>query len=282
MPAYKNKGFFIGIAAFLIITLCGIFDLVPSSLTDLDGMKFDEGTKSVDSISAWFVLAVLVLMAIWWATEALPVAVTSLLPLALFPILDISNFQAAADPYANKNIYLFLGGFILALGIERSGLHKRMALKMIIALGSSGSKLIGGFMLVAALISMFVMNTSTTLMLLPIGLAVCTVIASTIPNISNEQKKYFDTALMIGIAYAATIGGMSTIIGTAPNLVFVTFMEEVYQIEIDFLSWMRLGVPVAIVMLISAWLILTKLVFPTKFIATQETKLKLNEMLTDL
>ena len=100
MPAYKNKGFFIGIAAFLMITLCGIFDLVPSSLTDLDGMKFDEGTKSVDSISAWFVLAVLVLMAIWWATEALPVAVTSLLPLALFPILDISNFQAAADPYA--------------------------------------------------------------------------------------------------------------------------------------------------------------------------------------
>ena len=282
MPAYKNKGFFIGIAAFLFITLCGIFDFVPPSLTALDGMQFDEGSKSVNSTSAWFVLAVLVLMAIWWATEALPVAVTSLLPLALFPILDISNFQAAADPYANKNIYLFLGGFILALGIERSGLHKRMALKMIIALGSSGSKLIGGFMLVAALISMFVMNTSTTLMLLPIGLAVCTVIASTIPNISNEQKKYFDTALMIGIAYAATIGGMSTIIGTAPNLVFVTFMEEVYQIEIDFLSWMRLGVPVAIVMLISAWLILTKLVFPTKFIATQETKLKLNEMLIDL
>ena len=116
MPAYKNKGFFIGIAAFLIITLCGIFDLVPSSLTDLDGMKFDEGTKSVDSISAWFVLAVLVLMAIWWATEALPVAVTSLLPLALFPILDISNFQAAADPYANKNIYLFL----VSLRVEKN------------------------------------------------------------------------------------------------------------------------------------------------------------------
>ena len=282
MPAYKNKGFFIGLGVFALILLFGIYDFIPSSLVALDGQAFDKGTKYVNSTSAWFVLAVLILMAIWWATEALPVAVTSLLPLALFPLLDISNFQAAADPYANKNIYLFFGGFILALGIESSGLHKRMALKMIVIIGSSGPKLIGGFMLVAALISMFVMNTSTTLMLLPIGLAVCGVIASTIPDISIEQKKYFDTALLIGIAYAATIGGMSTIIGTAPNLVFVTFMEEVYNIEIDFLSWMRLGVPIAIVMLISAWIILTKLVFPTNFIATPETQSKLNQMLIDL
>ena len=282
MPAYKNKGFFIGLGVFALILLFGIYDFIPSSLVALDGQVFDKGTKSVNSMSAWFVLAVLILMAIWWATEALPVAVTSLLPLALFPLLDISNFQAAADPYANKNIYLFFGGFILALGIESSGLHKRMALKMIVIIGSSGPKLIGGFMLVAALISMFVMNTSTTLMLLPIGLAVCGVIASTIPDISIEQKKYFDTALLIGIAYAATIGGMSTIIGTAPNLVFVTFMEEVYNIEIDFLSWMRLGVPIALVMLISAWIILTKLVFPTNFIATPETQSKLNQMLIDL
>ena len=105
---------------------------------------------------------------------------------------------------------------------------------------------------------------------------------STIPNISNQQQKYFDTALMLGIAYAATIGGMSTIIGTAPNLVFVTFMSEQYGIEIDFFNWMKLGVPVALVMLISAWLILTKFVFPTSFIATVETKSKLSQMLDDL
>jgi sodium-dependent dicarboxylate transporter 2/3/5 len=191
MPAYKNKGFFIGLVAFTVIVLCGIYDFIPSSLAALDGKEFDNSSKSVDSKSAWFVLAVLILMAIWWATEALPVAVTSLLPLALFPLLDIASFQSAADPYANKNIYLFLGGFILALGIESSGLHKRMALKMIIGIGSSGPKLIAGFMIVAALISMFVMNTSTTLMLLPIGLAVCAVIGSTIPNISDQQKKIF-------------------------------------------------------------------------------------------
>ena len=282
MPAYKNKGFFIGLVAFSVIVLCGIYDFIPSSLAALDGKEFDNSSKSVDSKSAWFVLAVLILMAIWWATEALPVAVTSLLPLALFPLLDIASFQSAADPYANKNIYLFLGGFILALGIESSGLHKRMALKMIIGIGSSGPKLIAGFMIVAALISMFVMNTSTTLMLLPIGLAVCAVIGSTIPNISDQQKKYFDTALLIGIAYAATIGGMSTIIGTAPNLVFVTYMEVAHEIEIDFLNWMKLGIPVAIVMLTSAWLILTKLVFPMSFTATNETKYKLNQMLNDL
>lgn len=284
MPAYKNKGFFIGLIAFVLVILTGLYGFIPSSLAALDGSTF-ETTKDVivvNSTSAWFVFGVLVLMAIWWATEALPVAVTALLPLALFPLLNVVDFQSAADPYANKNIYLFLGGFILALGIESSGLHKRMALKMILAVGSTGATLVGGFMLVAALLSMVVMNTSTTLMLLPIGLAVCSVVANTIPNISQDQQKYFDTALMLGIAYAATIGGMSTIIGTAPNLVFVSFLEEQYGVVIDFFSWMKLGVPVAIVMLFSAWVILTKIIFPTSFEASLETKEKLNNMLLEL
>jgi len=284
MPAYKNKGFFIGLITFVLVILTGLYGFIPSSLAALDGSTF-ETTKDVivvNSTSAWFVFGVLVLMAIWWATEALPVAVTALLPLALFPLLNVVDFQSAADPYANKNIYLFLGGFILALGIESSGLHKRMALKMILAVGSTGATLVGGFMLVAALLSMVVMNTSTTLMLLPIGLAVCSVVANTIPNISQAQQKYFDTALMLGIAYAATIGGMSTIIGTAPNLVFVSFLEEQYGVVIDFFSWMKLGVPVAIVMLFSAWVILTKIIFPTSFEASLETKEKLNNMLLEL
>ncbi len=284
MPAYKNKGFFIGLVAFALVLLSGMNGFLPASLLALDGSSF-ETTKDiivVNSSAAWFVFGVLLLMAIWWATEAVPVAVTALLPLALFPLLNVVDFQSAANPYANKNIYLFLGGFILALGIQSSGLHKRMALKMIIAVGSSGSTLVGGFMLVAALLSMVVMNTSTTLMLLPIGLAVCGVIAKTIPDISSKQQKYFDTALMLGIAYAATIGGMSTIIGTAPNLVFVSFMEEQYGVVIDFFSWMKLGVPVAIVMLFSAWVILTKIVFPTNFNASTETKNKLKSMLIEL
>ena len=262
MPAYKKKGFTIGLIVFALM----LFMPVPEGLTE----------------NAWKVAAIVTLMAIWWASEAIPVPVTALLPLALFPLFQITSFKSAALPYANPNIYLFLGGFMLAIAIERSGLHKRMALKMILAAGSSGMKLIGGFMLVAALISMFVMNTSTTLMLLPIGLAVCSVIATTIPGLNEQDKKFFDTALMLGIAYAATIGGMSTLVGTAPNIVFSAFMLETYGVEISMIDWMTLGVPLAAVMLISAWIILTKYVFPISFITSNDTKEHLHRMLDDL
>ena len=262
MPAYKKKGFTIGLIVFALM----LFMPAPDGLTE----------------NAWKVAAIVSLMAIWWATEAIPVPVTALLPLALFPLFQITSFTSAALPYANRNVYLLLGGFMLAIAIERSGLHKRMALKMILAAGSSGMKLIGGFMLVAALISMFVMNTSTTLMLLPIGLAVCSVVATTIPGLNDQDKKFFDTALMLGIAYAATIGGMSTLVGTAPNIVFSAFMLETYGVEISMIDWMTLGVPLAAVMLFSAWIILTKYVFPISFITSNDTKEHLHRMLDDL
>lgn len=262
MPAYKKKGFLIGLALFFLMMLFP----PPAEL----------------SSAGWTVAAIAVLMAVWWATEAIPVAVTALLPLALFPLLDITSFETAALPYANKNIYLFLGGFILALGIESSGLHKRIALKMILAVGSSGAKLIGGFMLVSALISMWVMNTSTTLMLLPIGLAVCGVISQTVPGMTNIDKANFDTALLLGIAYAATIGGMSTLIGTAPNIVFSAFMQDTYGVEISMFDWMKLGVPLAAVMLFGSWYSLTQYVFPIKFSASQEAKDELKKMLNEM
>jgi sodium-dependent dicarboxylate transporter 2/3/5 len=261
MKVYKKKGFIFGLLVFIIMLI----------------LPAPEGLSS----EGWSVAAIVSLMAIWWATEAIPVAVTALLPLALFPLIGIVSFKEAAIPYANPNIYLFLGGFMLALAIERSGLHKRMALHMIIAAGSSGPKLIAGFMTIAALISMFVMNTSTTLMLLPIGLAVCSVVSNTIPGLTKREITYFDTSLMLGIAYAATIGGMSTLVGTAPNIVFSAFMQETYGIEISMIDWMTLGVPLAIVMLYSAWLVLTKYVFPTSFITSSETKLYLKNMLNE-
>ena len=130
--ALRKRGFWVGVFLFLAI----IFMPSPAGLTE----------------SAWLVAAVAVLMVTWWATEAIPIPVTSLLPLALFPILGVTSIETAALPYANKNIYLFLGGFLIALSIERSGLHKRLALIMIKRLGSDGPKLIGGFMLVSALI----------------------------------------------------------------------------------------------------------------------------------
>ena len=261
MKVYKKKGFIFGLLVFILMLI----------------LPAPEGLSS----EGWSVAAIVSLMAIWWATEAIPVAVTALLPLALFPLIGIVSFKEAAIPYANPNIYLFLGGFMLALAIERSGLHKRMALHMIIAAGSSGPKLIAGFMTIAALISMFVMNTSTTLMLLPIGLAVCSVVSNTIPGLTEKEITYFDTSLMLGIAYAATFGGMSTLVGTAPNIVFSAFMQETYGIEISMIDWMTLGVPLAIVMLYSAWLVLTKYVFPTSFITSSETKLYLKNMLNE-
>ena len=170
MNVYKKKGFLIGLIAFISMMILP----APTGLNE----------------TGWSVAAIVALMAIWWATEAIPVPVTALLPLALFPLVGVASFKEAALPYANPNIYLFLGGFMLALAIERSGRHKRMALHMIIAAGSSGPKLIGGFMTVAALISMFVMNTSTTLMLLPIGLAVCSVVANTIPGLQKKKRNF--------------------------------------------------------------------------------------------
>ena len=262
MQAYKKKGFWIGLSIFLIMLLSP----PPESLSSV----------------GWAVAAVTLLMAIWWATEAVPVAITALLPLALFPILQVVDFKTAALPYANPNIYLFMGGFILALGIEASGLHKRLALRMLIAIGNSGAKLIGGFMLVSALISMWVMNTSTTLMLLPIGLAVCTSVGETIPDFSLKERKYFETSLLLGIAYAASIGGMSTLVGTAPNIIFVGFMQESYGIEISFINWMKLGVPISAIMLFASWYAITKIVYPVNFAASIETKLQLKNMLSDL
>ena len=260
--ALKKRGFWIGVFLFFAI----IFLPSPSGLTE----------------NAWFVAAVALLMVTWWATEAIPIPVTSLLPLALFPILGVTSIDTAALPYANKNIYLFLGGFLIALSIERSGLHKRLALMMIKKIGSDGPKLIGGFMIVSALISMWVMNTSTTLMLLPIGLAICSVVAKTVPNMSEKDKSNFDKALLLSIAYAATIGGMSTLVGTAPNIAFASFMSENVGQEISFVGWMKLGVPVSICMLALAWLILTKIIYPVNFSTSEETRNMLSQMLNEM
>jgi sodium-dependent dicarboxylate transporter 2/3/5 len=201
-------------------------------------------------------------MGVWWATEAVPVAVTALVPLALFPLLGIVNIQDAANPYANKTIYLFFGGFLIATAIQKWDLHKRIALFVLENAGSNGASLILGFMLTAALISMWVMNTATTIMLLPIGLAVVTVIKTTVKNLSEEEVESFQLALLLGIAYGATIGGMSTLIGTGPNGMLAAFM--------------------AAVMLPCTWLILTKIIFKVNFETSTETKELLSNMKGEL
>ena len=262
----KTIGFFIGLI-FLLFTL---LTSPPAGL----------------SISGWYVTGVVLLMASWWATEAIPLPVTALIPLALFPLLGIYDFSDAANPaksaftkaaapYAHPNVFLFLGGFILALAIEKVNLHKRIALKMLLSLGTDAKYLIGGFMLVSAFISMWIMNTSTTLMLLPIGLAIAGVVRKT----TNLDKDFsnFQTALLLGIAYAATIGGISTPIGTAPNIVVISLIQE-QGLDVSFNQWMLLALPISIIMLIVGWWLLTNIIFPVNISANKETKNSLQEM----
>ena len=212
----------------------------------------------------------------------MPVAVTALVPLALFPMLGILDIQSAANPYANKTIYLFFGGFLLATAIQKWDLHKRIALFVLENAGSNGASLIFGFMLTAALISMWVMNTATTIMLLPIGLAVITVVKETVTGLSEKEMESFQLALLLGIAYGATIGGMSTLIGTGPNGMLAAFMADNYDLDISFVDWMKVGVPLSVIMLPCSWLILTRVIYKVEFETSQETKDLLTNMKQEL
>jgi sodium-dependent dicarboxylate transporter 2/3/5 len=200
-------------------------------------------------------------MAVWWATEAVPVPVTAFLPIVTFQMLGIATLKEASAPYANPIIYLFLGAFLLALAVERWNLHKRIALFILTHTGSDGKKLIFGFMMVAALLSMWMTNTSTTMMLMPIALSVVTVITDNAKNLSDREKASFQIAMLLGLAYAATIGGLSTLVGTPPNALLAAFISDNYGIEITFASWMAVGVPIMLIMLPIAWFGLTRVLY---------------------
>lgn len=206
---------------------------------------------------AWRVAATAVLMAMWWVTEAVPIPVTGLLPLALFPILGVGSVGEASAPYADPLIFLFLGGFLIALGLEKWNLHRRIALGVISAVGARPAGLVGGFMLATAFLSMWVSNTATAVMMLPIGLSVIGLLRRE----GEDDADGFAPALLLGIAYAASIGGLATLIGTPPNALLAAFMRRTYGVEIGFAQWMAVGLPVTVVLLGCAWLILTRLVF---------------------
>jgi len=234
------------------------------------------------SQQAWFAAATASWMAVWWMTEAVSVAVTALLPILLFPILGISNIKDTTASYAHPIIYLFLGGFMVALAAEKWNLHKRIALTILLSSGNNGQSLIAGFMVAGALLSMWVTNTATTMMLLPIALAIISVVGDTTSELSAKDYKNFQLALLLSIAYSATIGGMATLIGTPPNALLAAFMQENYQIEIGFGRWMAVGLPLTIVMLPLCWLVLTHLVFRFEVHATEKTRETLVSLRRDL
>ena len=260
--SYRKLGFWIGLLLFFSIVL----NPTPESL----------------STEGWHVAAVALLMAAWWGTEAVPLPVTALIPLAALPLLQVSSLKETAISYANPHIFLFLGGFILALAIQRSGLHKRLALSVVSKVNASAGSIVGTFMCISFFISMWVMNTSTTLMLLPICLAICVNIKEALPGLSNKQIKNFEIALFLGIAYASSIGGMSSLIGTAPNIVFAGFMQENFNIDISFLDWMKIALPIGLIMLVASFIILTKIIYPSTFEINAATKNKIKKSLEEL
>lgn len=200
--------------------------------------------------------AVGVLMGCWWITEAIPIPITSMLPLVLFPMAGLAGLSDIATSYANDTVFLFLGGFILALGLERWNLHKRIALNIVLLVGTRPSRLVAGFMIATALLSMWVSNTATAMMMIPMAMSVVALTKDSLGNGKDASK--FGVSLVLGVMYAATVGAFGTMLGSPTNLVFVGYVRDTLGLEFTFLDWMIMGVPLMIVMVVTGWIVLTK------------------------
>ena len=217
--------------------------------------------------AGWRTAAVGLLMALWWMTEALPIPVTALLPLVLFPLLGVAGVDAAAAPYAHPLIFLFLGGFLIALALERWRLHRRIALSVVRLLGARPVRLVAGFMTASALLSMWISNTATAMLMLPIGLSLVELVqgeAATEGAIDADARGgHFALCLMLGIAYGCSIGGTATLIGTPTNALLAAFLADAYALEVAFVDWLLLGLPLVALALPLTLAVLTR-VYPIR------------------
>ena len=209
------------------------------------------------SEGGWKTLGAALLMATWWITEPIPIAATALLPLVLFPLLGLGSIKEVAAPYANPLVFLFLGGFLIALAMQRWNLHKRLAINLIRALGTRPTRVIAGFLLTGALTSMWVSNTATAMMMLPIAASVVALVATG----ERSSHQNLGPALMLAVAYGATTGGMATLIGTPPNALLAGYMGKIYDVDIGFGQWMLIGLPVTFLTLPVVYFVLTRISF---------------------
>ncbi|MCC9608703.1 DASS family sodium-coupled anion symporter [Blastopirellula sp. JC732] len=209
-----------------------------------------------------YMAGIAALMAIWWLTEALPMAATALVPLALMPLFGIASMADVSASYGSRFIYLFLGGFLIALAVEESGLHRRLALSIVYAMGDKPRRIVLGFMIATAALSMWISNTATALLMLPIAASILTRVDA--GKMSLERRVNLGAALMLGIAYAASIGGVATIVGTPPNVAFASFYATEYPNgePVSFLSWMLVATPFSIAFLAIGWWMMTYWIFP--------------------
>lgn len=240
MDISKKIGLFLSPAVFLLMLL----------LPPQWGLKLD----------AWQVLAVALLMLGWWVTEAMPIPVTAMLPLVLLPLLGVSEPKVVAPFYGDPIVFLFLGGFLLALAMEKCNLHRRIALTIVRLTGTNANGIILGFMIATAAMSMWISNTATCIMMLPIALSVIALLNETQGGQSRGMANFSKT-IMLGIAYAASIGGMATLIGTPPNVVFKGYMVK-NGYNVDFFDWMLIGVPLMVILVFVTYFLNVKILFP--------------------
>jgi len=226
------------------------------------------------------VLAVAALIITLWVTDALPMPVVALLPIILFPLMNIATIEASAAPYADKIIFLFMGGFMLGLAIEKWQLHKRIALNIINLTGTSGDRIILGFILATGLLSMWLSNTATTMMMFPIAASVILVMKQ---NHKGEGNiRYFSICIMLAIAYSSNFGGIATIIGTPPNVAYVGQLQKYYGYTFSFSNWMMICMPLSVLLLLSLYVVMTKLLYRNKIKADKNTKAIIKMELTQL
>lgn len=241
-------GLILGPALFIIT----LFFLSPEGLSD-------EGLA---------ILASTIWIAVWWMTEAIPIPATALLPIIIFPLTGGLDIDATTSAYGSDTIFLFMGGFVIALAMERWNLHKRIAINIISVMGTNTDRIVLGFMVSTGFLSMWISNTATSMMMVPIGLAIIYQVSEALKDSgsvdTSKENFAFGKSLMLGIAYSASLGGMATLIGTPPNAILAGTVNELYGVDISFASWMLFGVPFAWTFIFIAWFYLTKMAFPLK------------------
>ena len=237
--------------------------------------------KILVSEKADAVIAVAVWMVIWWVTETVNIAVTALLPLILFPLLKVMEIADVGANYGSPIIFLFFGGFVLALALEKVNLHKRIALNIVKLTGTTPNKVVLGFMIATALMSMWISNTASTVVMLPIAISVIRLLINGTDGFTKADKN-FALSIMLGIAFAANAGGIATVIGTPPNSVLIGLLENQYNIQISFLTWMSFGLPFSIIMVTAVYFVLVKIMFPCRGIVFTASANIINEEIEKL
>jgi sodium-dependent dicarboxylate transporter 2/3/5 len=251
MPLSQKLGLFLGPLLFLVV------NNLPFELVSEDG-------DTVIAVALW--------MIVWWISEAVSISVTALLPLFLFPLLKVMPIEDVGANYGSPIVFLFFGGFVLALALEKVNLHKRIALNIIKLTGTTPNKVILGFMIATASLSMWISNTATAVVMLPIAMSVIGLLVNDADGFTKNDQN-FSLSVMLGIAFSANAGGIATVIGTPPNSVMIGLLENQYNIEISFLKWMVIGLPFSIVLIAISYLVLVKLMYPSrhlKFTASKE------------